>query len=74
MHDVDFHARLELLADLMKRSPNKRMKKLQWEALKYYPLYFTASIRHWMSARVASMAADILNKRENLYDTNRNSA
>ena len=60
--DTEFHRRLELLAELMIASPNKRMKSLQWEALKYYPLYHRECIRSWMTMRIAFLAADIANK------------
>jgi len=62
MSDYDFNTRLALLAELMERNPEKRMKNLQREALKYYPLDGNESIRHWMSTRVAFLAADIANK------------
>jgi hypothetical protein len=39
------------------------MKKLQREALKYYPLQSTEAIRYWMSWRVGMKAADIANQR-----------
>ena len=61
--DSDFHKRLELLADLMEVSPNKKVKTLQWEALKYYPLGGKEAIRNWMTMRVAFLAADIANDR-----------
>lgn len=68
MHDTAFLDRIELLLELMQIEPDKPMKKLQWEALKYYPLYYTANIRRWMSWKTASYAADLANKREGLYD------
>ena len=68
IYDTDFLNRIELLIDLMQKEPRKPMKKLQWEALKFYPLHYTASIRHWMSWKIAAYAADILNQREGLYE------
>lgn len=60
--DVDYHHRLNWLAELMLISPNTRMKRLQRESLKYYPLRSVEAIRHWMSWSVAFAAADIANK------------
>ena len=37
--DTDYWPRMELLYQLTQRSPNKPMRKLQRESLKYYPLY-----------------------------------
>lgn len=73
MIDSAYGQRMELLVELMQISPNKPMKKLQWEALKFYPLYYKESIRWWMGWRIAARAADILNKREGLYDQLRQS-
>ena len=64
--DVDWGKRMELLLDLMHRSPHTKMRKLQWEALKYYPLYYVSSIRNWMSTAIAFKAADLLNEQEGL--------
>lgn len=61
--DADFHKRLELLADLMEQDPNKKMRKLQREALKYYPLHYKECIRGWMKIRIGFLAADICNNR-----------
>jgi len=60
--DYDFGRRLEWLAELMTLYPKKLVRKLQWEALKYYPLASQPGIRGWMTLRVAFMAADIANK------------
>lgn len=68
IYDTAFHNRVELLLELMELRPNKSMKKLQWEALKFYPLHYKASIRYWMSWKIAAYAADIKNKREGLYE------
>jgi len=65
--DCDWGKRMVLLVELMQREPDKSMKKLQREAMKYYPLYYTQSIRAWMSWRIAFIAADKLNKQEGLY-------
>ncbi len=58
-YDYDYGTRLRLLAELMEASPDKKVRDLQREALKYYPIYSTESIRHWMSIRTAFLAADI---------------
>lgn len=68
MHDTAYLARMEFLVELMQLCPKKPMRKLQWEALKYYPLYYKANVRRWMSWRTAFRAADMLNKKEGLYD------
>lgn len=60
--DVDYHRRLELLAELMIQNPHRRMKKLQREALKYYPLYYKENIRHWMGFRTAFRASDLIDE------------
>jgi hypothetical protein len=59
--DTDRHVRLELLAELMLANPARRIKRLQREALKFYPLGSKEAIRHWMSWRTAFAAADIAN-------------
>ena len=64
--DVDHAKRMELLVSLMRLEPDKSMKKLQREALKYYPLYYNNSIRMWMGSYIAMKAAEILNKEEGL--------
>jgi len=64
--DVDHAKRMELLVSLMRLEPDKSMKKLQREALKYYPLYYNNSIRMWMGSNIAMKAAEILNKEEGL--------
>ncbi len=66
--DCDWGRRMDMLVVLMQQNPKKKMKKLQAEALKYYPLYYNSSIRNWMSWRTANIAADHQNKREGLYD------
>lgn len=66
MIDCDWGRRMNLLVELMQLSPNKRMKKLQREALKYYPLYYTESIRNWMSYKIGLHAAERLNRLEGL--------
>jgi len=64
--DCDWGRRMETLVELMQLCPHKSMKKLQREAMKYYPLYYTESKRAWMSVKTSFHAADILNKREGL--------
>lgn len=59
--DSDWHRRLHLLAELMVDNPTSNMKRLQREALKYYPLASTEAIRNWMSWYTAFAAADIAN-------------
>jgi hypothetical protein len=66
--DAGWHNRMELLIELMQLSPRKPMRKLQREALKYYPLYYTETQRKWMSFWTAQEAAHRLNEREGLYD------
>ena len=68
MCDYDYGTRLRLLADLMHRSPNKPVRKLQREALKYYPLSGKEAIRNWMKIATAFDAAEVLNRRLGLYD------
>lgn len=60
--DVDYGSRLKLLSELMETDPDKPVKKLQREALKYYPLFNPHAIKHWLSYKVAFEAAEILNK------------
>lgn len=62
-YDYEFGARVALLAELMKISPNKKVRDLQRTALKFYPLQSKEAIRNWMSVRIAFIAADILTKR-----------
>lgn len=59
--DFDFSARLDLLADLMLKSPNKLVRKLQWESLKYYPVQSRELVRMWMTQRIAFKAAEKAN-------------
>jgi hypothetical protein len=66
--DTDYSKRMELLTQLMNLNPHKPIKKLQREALKYYPLHYKESIRMWMGWRVAAQAADILNQQQGIYD------
>jgi len=66
MIDCDWNKRMNILTELMQLKPDGKMKKLQREALKYYPLYYTESIRAWMSFRIAFIAAERLNKIEGL--------
>ena len=66
LFDADYNKRMELLVSLMRLDPHKSMKKLQREALKYYPLYYNNFIRLWMSSKTAGRAAEILNKEEGL--------
>lgn len=68
IYDVDWGKRMDLLVELMQLEPHKPMKKLQREALKYYPLYRDECIRAWMSWHVACKAADRLNKKEGIYN------
>ena len=58
--DADRHQRLLLLRDLAIASPNKSMKKLQREALKYYPLGGKEMIRNWMSYKTAEAAVALI--------------
>jgi hypothetical protein len=62
--DADWHKRLNWLADLMIQDPDKMVRKLQWEALKYYPLHYKECIRGWMKMRIAFLAADLIIARE----------
>jgi hypothetical protein len=60
--DTAYHDRLKLLAELMVLSPNKPMRKLQREALKYYPVDSKELQRHLLGISYAFKAADIANK------------
>ena len=64
--DYERGHRLELLADLMEceRNHKKPVRKLQWEALKYYPLHSTELIRDWLKIKTGFVAADVANKRQ----------
>ena len=53
MFDLDYLDRMELLYKLTQKSPNKPMRKLQREALKYYPLYYKENQRDWLSTKTA---------------------
>lgn len=54
--DTDYTRRLYLFAELLQRFPHRKTRKLQREALKYYPLYYTESVRRWMSSKIAKKA------------------
>lgn len=64
--DCDWGKRMDLLVDLMEIYPNGKMKDLQREAMKYWPLYYNHSIRKWMSSNTGSHAAERLNKKQGL--------
>lgn len=49
----DYDARLELLWDLILVSPDKPVRKLLQESLRYYPLHSQALQRHWLSMKTA---------------------
>jgi hypothetical protein len=66
--DSAWGERMALLVELMQLSPHKPMKKLQWEAMKYFPLYYTESQRSWMSSKTALKAAERLIKQEDLHE------
>ena len=53
MFDLDYDARLELLWDLMLASPDKPVRKLLQESLRYYPLHSQSLHRRWLSMRTA---------------------
>ena len=53
MFDLDYLARMKLLYELTQKSPKKPMRKLQREALKYYPLYYKENQRAWLSTKTA---------------------
>lgn len=58
MFDLDYWPRLELLYELAQVSPNKPMRKLQFEALKYYPLKHKENKRAWLSIKTAFKCFD----------------
>jgi hypothetical protein len=62
--DTDYHNRLDWLAQLMIDNPKSKMKKLQRESLKYYPLSSAQAVRNWMSWRTALAAADVADKKK----------
>jgi hypothetical protein len=64
--DTDYHNRLDWLAELMLQNPKSRVRRLQREALKYYPLSSKEAIRNWMSWRTAFAAAELANRMEGL--------
>ena len=51
--DYDYWPRLQLLYQLTQKSPDRPMRKLQREALKYYPLYYKETQRAWLSTKTA---------------------
>ena len=53
MFDHDYDARLELLWDLILASPDKPVRKLLQESLRYYPLHSQSLHRRWLSMRTA---------------------
>jgi hypothetical protein len=53
MFDSDYLDRMKLLYELAQKSPKKPMRKLQREALKYYPLYHVKNQRAWLSTDTA---------------------
>jgi len=67
--DTDYHNRLDWLAELMLLNPKSRVKRLQREALKYYPLSSKEAIRNWMSWRTAFDAAEVANRMD-VLETN----
>lgn len=64
--DVDYQKRLDWLADLVLQNPKKRIRDLQRESLKYYPLGSQEAVRNWMSMKTAFAAADLANKKAGL--------
>jgi hypothetical protein len=62
--DYERGTRLAWLCELMEHSPNKPVRKLQWEALKYYPVASKELIRDWMKLKTAFQAADIMNRKQ----------
>jgi len=56
--DHDYDARLKLLWELMEVSPEKPVRKLLRESLKYYPLKSIALQRYWLSMRTAFACCD----------------
>jgi len=57
-YDQDYDARLKLLWELMEVSPDKPVRKLLKESLKYYPLKSIALQRYWLSMRTAFACCD----------------
>ena len=58
--DFDYHNRMNLLIELLGvPGKDKPVRKLLREALKYYPLSSTESIRNWMSINTAIKASAI---------------
>jgi len=57
--DTDYWPRMELLYQLTQRSPNKPMRKLQRESLKYYPLYYQETQKTWLSTKTAFKCFEI---------------
>jgi hypothetical protein len=70
--DIDYHNRLDWLAELMLQNPKSRVRRLQREALKYYSLSSKEAIRNWMSWRTAFAAADVANRKAGLETTSKN--
>jgi hypothetical protein len=64
--DTDYHNRLDWLAELMLQNPKSRVRRLQKEALNYYPLGSKEAIRNWMSWRTAFAAAEVIDRIEKL--------
>jgi hypothetical protein len=64
--DTDYHNRLDWLSQLIIDNPKSKIKKLQRESLKYYPLSSDQAIRNWMSWRTAFAAAELANRMEGL--------
>jgi hypothetical protein len=62
--DTDYHNRLDWLAQLMIDNPKSKIKKLQRESLKYYPLSSAQAVRNWMSWSTAFAAADVADKKK----------
>ena len=56
--DYDRSKRLRLLWELMSLYPGKRVKSLQREALKYYPLGTDKLTRQWLSYKTVFAAID----------------
>lgn len=61
-YDLGYHDRFNLLCELMRLYPNSKMRKLQKEALRYYPLTSIEGQRQWLSMATAWKAADRLNE------------
>jgi hypothetical protein len=62
-YDFERGHRLELLATFMEQSPKAKVRDLQREALKYYPVSNQELVRDWMKLKTAFAAAKILNDR-----------